>query len=120
MLAHPLEMTRQKLNLHEAGPAFLAQLRIEAAIQPGLNARVEALTTLLQDRLGRRMAQPSLLGPASPVLTLRFSTPFGELAFFRMFTTFGTPQDITLASLRVEHMFAADEATHAVLRANVP
>jgi len=34
-----------------------------------------------------------------------------------MFTTFGTPQDITLASLRVEHMFAADEATRAVLLA---
>ena len=43
----------------------------------------------------------------------------GELAFFSMFTTFGTPQDITLASLRVEHMFAADEATRAVLVAQV-
>ena len=32
-----------------------------------------------------------------------------------MFTTFGTPQDITLASLRVEHLFAANEATQAVL-----
>lgn len=27
----------------------------------------------------------------------------------------GTPQDITLASLRVEHVFPADEATRAVL-----
>jgi len=36
-----------------------------------------------------------------------------------MFTTFGTPQHITLASLRVEHMFAADEATRAVLMAQV-
>lgn len=59
------------------------------------------------------------LGPQAPVLTLRFATPFGNLAFFRMFTTFGTPQDITLASLRVEHMFAADEATEAVVRAQV-
>jgi hypothetical protein len=32
-----------------------------------------------------------------------------------MFTTFGTPQDITLASLRVEHLFAADAATRAIL-----
>jgi hypothetical protein len=32
-----------------------------------------------------------------------------------MLTTFGTPQDITAASLRVEHMFAADEATKEVV-----
>ena len=37
-----------------------------------------------------------------------------------MFTTFGTPQDITLASLRVEHLFAADPATQAVLREQLP
>lgn len=28
-----------------------------------------------------------------------------------MFTTFGTPHDITLASLRVEHLFPADPKT---------
>ncbi|MGD1858098.1 MAG: hypothetical protein ACFB2W_28000 [Leptolyngbyaceae cyanobacterium] len=43
----------------------------------------------------------------------------GELAFFSMFTTFGTPQDITLSSLRVEHLFAADAFTQAVLREHV-
>ena len=36
-----------------------------------------------------------------------------------MFSTFGTPQDITLASLRVEHLFAADEHTRAVLNEQV-
>jgi hypothetical protein len=55
----------------------------------------------------------------APVLTSRFATPLGELAFFSMFTTFGTPQDITLASLRVEHLFAANEATRAVLQTHV-
>jgi hypothetical protein len=34
-----------------------------------------------------------------------------------MFSTFGTPQDITLASLRVEHVFPADAKTRAVLEA---
>jgi hypothetical protein len=33
------------------------------------------------------------------------------LSFFSMFTTFGTPYDITLASIRVEHFFAANEKT---------
>jgi hypothetical protein len=36
-----------------------------------------------------------------------------------MFSTFGTPQDITLASLRVEHIFAADDQTRAVIAAQV-
>jgi hypothetical protein len=54
-----------------------------------------------------------------PVLTTRFATAHGELAFFSMFSTFGTPQDITLASLRVEHMFAADEQTWAVMAEQV-
>ncbi len=57
--------------------------------------------------------------PKAPVLTPRYATPYGELAFFSMFTTFGTPQDITLASLRVEHMFAADKVTRAVVASQV-
>jgi hypothetical protein len=34
-----------------------------------------------------------------------------------LFTTFGTPQDITFASLRVEHLFAA--ATPTILNQQV-
>ena len=119
MLVHPMGMTRPLLNLREAGPAFLSQLRAEAALQPALAPKVEAFGALLRDRLDGRMPPAAHPGPQAPVLTLRFATPFGELAFFRMFTTFGTPQDITLASLRVEHMFAADGATDAVVRAQV-
>jgi transcriptional regulator with XRE-family HTH domain len=119
MLVHPMGLTRQLLNLREAGPAFLSQMRAETALQPALAPKVEAFAALLRDRLGRRVPQAALPGPQAPVLTLRFASPFGELAFFRMFTTFGTPQDISLASLKVEHMFAADEATDAVLRAQI-
>ena len=52
-----------------------------------------------------------------PVLTTRFATPYGELAFFSMFTPFGTPHDITLESLRVEQLFAANEATRRLMHA---
>ncbi len=55
----------------------------------------------------------------APVLTAHYATPHGELAFFSTFTTFGTPLDITLASLRVEHLFAADDATRAVIATQV-
>ena len=103
MLVHPMGLTRKLINLREAGPAFLAQMRAEAVRQ----------------RLTGHLPATAHPAPEAPVLTLRFATEHGELAFFRMFTTFGTPQDITLASLKVEHMFAADAATAAVVRAQV-
>jgi len=40
-----------------------------------------------------------------------------ELSMFTTLTTFGTPQDITLAELAVEMFFPADDASDAVLRA---
>jgi hypothetical protein len=46
-------------------------------------------------------------------------TAHGQLSFFRVLSTFGAPHDITLASMRVEHMFPADEHTRAVLQKNV-
>lgn len=98
---------------------MLAHLRDDASVQPALTPKVEAFAALLRTRLGAQSLHSGWPRSAAPVLTTRFATPHGELAFFSMFTTFGTPQDITLASLRVEHMFAADEATRAVVAAQV-
>lgn len=122
LMAHPEGFTRQMVNLREVGPAFLARLREEAAVHPALTPKVDAFAALLRARLGSgAITNPHAGAPrqAAPVLTSRFATIHGELAFFSLFTTFGTPQDITLASLRIEHMFAADEATRAVLKAQV-
>jgi transcriptional regulator with XRE-family HTH domain len=120
---HPEGFARHMLNIDEVGPALLAHLRDEASMRPALASRVEAFAGLLRLRAGAHTGSRGSLAAwpsqAAPVLTSRFSTAHGELAFFSMFTTFGTPQDITLASLRVEHMFAADERTRTVLRANV-
>jgi transcriptional regulator with XRE-family HTH domain len=53
-----------------------------------------------------------------PVLPLRLRGADGRtLSFFSAFTSFGTPLDITLASLKVEHLFPADEATRMALHA---
>ena len=119
MLAHPEGFTKQMVNLHEVGPALLAHLRDDACVQPALTPKVEAFAALLRTRCGAQSLHTGWPRSTAPVLTTRFATPHGELAFFSMFTTFGTPQDITLASLRVEHMFAADAATHAVLSTQV-
>jgi transcriptional regulator with XRE-family HTH domain len=67
---------------------------------------------LLLDELApyvRRTAEPA--SGDSPLLLARLRTAAGELSFFSTITTFGSPMDITLASLRVEHMFPADAAT---------
>lgn len=120
MLVHPEGLLNAVVNLHEVGPALLGRLRNEASVQPAIIPKVDAFAAILDTRLG---LQHSLIGrgttPTAPVLTTRYTTQYGELAFFSMFTTFGTPQDITLESLRVEHMFAADDITQVVLREQV-
>lgn len=117
-MLHPEGMTKLMTNLEEVAPAILAHLRDDASVMPEIAPRVELLASQFQQRLGKKtLAQwPRQM---APVLTTRFATQYGEVAFFSMFSTFGTPQDITLASLRVEHVFAADEATRAVIMANV-
>jgi transcriptional regulator with XRE-family HTH domain len=119
MLAHPEGFAKHITNLHEVGPALLAHLRDDASVLPALTPKVEAFAAMLRTRLGPQSLSTGWPRPNAPVLTSRFATLHGELAFFSMFTTFGTPQDITLASLRVEHMFAADAATLAVIKAHV-
>ena len=119
LLTHPEGFTRHMVNLDEVGPTLLSHLRAEASAHSSLTPRVEAFAEMLHARLGTGKLPAGWSPPAAPVLTTRFATVHGELAFFSMFTTFGTPQDITLASLRVEHMFAADDATRAVIRSQV-
>ncbi len=119
MLVHPEGFTKPIVNLDEVGPALLARLRHEASIHGAIAAKVDAFTAMLHNRLGGKILQTSWSQPTAPVLTTRYATKYGELAFFSMFATFGTPQDITLASLRIEHMFAADETTHEILREQV-
>lgn len=119
LLAHPEGFTRSMRNLAEVGPALLAHLRDDASVLPELAPRVEAFAVRLRQQLGANALHSGWPRPMAPVLTTHFDSPVGELAFFSMFTTFGTPQDITLASLRVEHLFAANARTRAVLQAQV-
>jgi transcriptional regulator with XRE-family HTH domain len=125
-LCHPQGFTRQLSNMEEVGPALLMHLRDEAWVQPSLAPKTEAFAALLKERLGASSATHTAAAlvatraqTLAPVLTSRFQTAHGELCFFSMFSTFGTPQNINLASLRVEHMFAADAHTHEVLAREV-
>jgi transcriptional regulator with XRE-family HTH domain len=117
LLVHPEGLFKAILNPEEAGPAILAHLRREAVTEPSLTIRVEAFAALIRQRTGLKNLSTHLQAIA-PLITTRYATQYGELSFFSIFSTFGTPQDITLASLRVEHLFAADESTKAIIRAH--
>ncbi|MBC3248117.1 helix-turn-helix transcriptional regulator [Pseudomonas lurida] len=79
----------------------------EALDNPELAALLSSLPTPASTELPEHMP---------PLVLTRLRTPQGELSFLSTFTTFGMPQDITLASLRIEHLIPADEATWQVMR----
>lgn len=61
--------------------------------------------------------EPSV--PGTPLLICTYRKDGVELRFFSTFTTFGTPHDITLEELRIEHSFPADHETEVRWRAMV-
>jgi transcriptional regulator with XRE-family HTH domain len=95
------------VNLREVAASLLDQLRHEAVTEPALRSRVKQVEELVPPD------SPPVRFP--PMLVTRYASRHGELAFLSMFTTFGTPHSVTLASLRVELMFPADDATRAVV-----
>jgi transcriptional regulator with XRE-family HTH domain len=119
VLIHPDGFTKKLLNIAEVGPRFLEHLREEVMLNPNLAAQVEKFSGLLDSKKKIKASSVPTATELSPLLISRFGTEFGQLAFFSMFTTFGRPQDITLASLRVEHLFAADAQTQQILAQHV-
>lgn len=94
-------------NFDEVAPLVLAKLRADAVTVPSLAPSVTALSALIG------------VGPRSPALgptvTTRFRSAAGPLTFLSILSTFGWPTDITAASLRIEQLFPADEATERAL-----
>lgn len=52
---------------------------------------------------------------ANPLLLTRVRIPGSELSFLSTFTTFGLPLDITVESLRMEHLIPADLSTRQTM-----
>jgi transcriptional regulator with XRE-family HTH domain len=119
VLIHPDGYTKKLLNIDEVGPKFLDHLTEEALLNPALVAQVEKFRILVEKQVPRKAMVNRHPIDLLPLLISKFATDFGALSFFSMFTTFGRPQDITLASLRVEHLFAADEHTKKILTEQV-
>lgn len=106
-------------NFDEVAAHLYHQAHAEAGHTPALAQILERLEPLWPAALRRPAAAGSRLNPVAPtapVLATRLRTPVGLLSFFSTFTTFGTPLDITVASLRIEHQFPADEQTEQAMR----
>ncbi|ABY99044.1 TPA: helix-turn-helix domain-containing protein [Pseudomonas putida] len=81
-------------------------------------SREAAGNPALAERLGKLPIPGSPLETAAtPVLLTRVHSPYGELRFLSTFTTFGMPLDITVESLRIEHLIPADPQTRQRMQA---
>ncbi|QZA56156.1 helix-turn-helix transcriptional regulator [Pseudomonas sp. 2hn] len=96
------------LNADEIRAIAWQRAAREAVGNPDLARRLQGLPT-----------PPTLTAgtPQSPVVLTRVRTAEGELRFLSTFTTFGMPQDITVASLRIEHLVPADGTTWRTMTA---
>jgi transcriptional regulator with XRE-family HTH domain len=103
-------------NWTQSHAALLHRLRREAAGNPGSPS----------EALRRRLDQGATLSGAelaihddgvAPMLSLELHLGETKLRLFNTFTTFGTPQDVSLQELRIDMSFPADEATRRFLEA---
>lgn len=95
------------VNAHEIRAIAWQRAAREAVANP-------ALARLLRDMPGSPPPPPLNTAPAPVVLT-RVRSGHGELRFLSTFTTFGMPLDITVASLRIEHLIPADSQTWQIM-----
>lgn len=120
-ILHPQGLRQAIENFDEVAMHLYQHSRAEAAHTPALAELLERLApwwpeSVTRHATGDNAHRGASEQPQSPVLSTRLRTPMGRLSFFSTFTTFGTPLDITVASLRVEHQFAADEETAQAMR----
>lgn len=119
---HPEGLAASTRNFDEWGSYLLHQLRRLVALTADpdlalLEHEVRGyrnVVSLREDSRWSGWEDPALLVP------LRLDSGGVELSMFTTLTTFGTPQDITLAEVAVELFFPADDITERVLRAAAP
>jgi len=117
-LFDPDDFRRVIVNWEEVASRFLRHLQEEIVAMPSDQAARHLLDDLLAyPGVPPRWAYRDLEVELSPILTMVFRSPMGELRFFETITTFATPRDVTLDELRIECSFPADEHTAAVCAA---
>jgi len=117
-LGHPQGLLSRMREPWAVGSALLAQLHAEASATPAMQARIQRFSEALNQRhRPAGCAEPP--DHAAPYLSLSFDTALGTLSYFYVQSVFALPQDVTLASLRMELWFPLDGHTAEVTRRHV-
>jgi transcriptional regulator with XRE-family HTH domain len=116
---NPQGLRKAIINFDEIAAHLWHRLQDEAAVHPPLKTLMAEVEPWLPVSALKPGAHAWAQVRLQPVLTTRFQSTQGPLTFFSMFTTVGAPQDITAASLRVEHFFPADAATLRCLQEQI-
>lgn len=114
MTFHPQGLGPLLENMAEVGAHLLARARLEALEEPEVARLVDEI--LAYPGIPARWKTAEILSHPAPVLPARLKLGEARLNLFTMLSTFGTPQDLTTDSLRVEHLFPADAESEALLR----
>ncbi|MFB9251161.1 helix-turn-helix domain-containing protein [Sphaerisporangium melleum] len=112
---HPEGLAPHIVNFGEWRAHLLGRLRRQIAVtaDPHLEALDQELRAYPCDQPEPEVESP---GPGEIMVPLRLRHEGGELAFFSVIATFGTPLDVTVAELAIESFYPADEATSEALR----
>lgn len=113
---HPEGMAPNIVNLAEWRAHLLERLRHEIAVTAD-----PALSVLLHEVLRYPMPAEETkthetLAPNAVMVPFRVRTRVGVLSFFTTSTVFGTPIDVTLSELMLEHFYPADAETDRLVR----
>src|SRR6266511_662470 len=113
---HPNGMASRIVNLAEWRQHLLVRLRrqIELTADDDLAQLYTELRSYAADDAAA--SEPHVNPQSAVVVPLRIRHGDGELAFFSIVASFGTPIDITVAELAIESFFPADEYTASALR----
>jgi transcriptional regulator with XRE-family HTH domain len=111
---HPDGLAPRIVNLGEVRAHEFARLRRQVSMTGN-----QELRALLEELRAYPCDQPEpdieFPGPGEVFIPLRIRQNDQELAFFTTLSTFGTPQDITVAELIIESFFPANQKTATLL-----
>ena len=103
------------VNLGEVLEELIARIRLEA-LESGGDPEFATLLRLLGEAASRH-PPPRAAQPRRPLVPLVLRSSMGELRFLTAITHFGTSEDVAVRDLRLELLFAADDATRAAMEA---
>jgi transcriptional regulator with XRE-family HTH domain len=111
---HPQGMRPLIVNMAEVGSHLLTRARLEALEEPAVARLLDEVLAYPDTPMRWKLAEPGAHPP--PALSAQLKMGEMRLNLFTMLSTFGTPQDVTTDSLRVEHLFPSDAESEALLR----